>query len=392
MPPSTDLPQGVSAGTISLALGHPDRAALPVEALAAAAQSALSGPHRYTALEYGPEPGTPRLVEALIRRFEDVEHLALTPENLMLVTGATAGVDTSARLFARSGQVALVESPSYRDALHVLRDQGLDLVGVPLDGEGIAVDALADAFARLHAEGRPPALLYTIPTFQNPSGVTATRARREAVIALARGYNCLIVEDDVYRDLSFGEAVPPSYYALAGGEGVIRVGSFAKTLAPGLRLGWLIASPDDVACCANCGVNVMGGGANPFAAHVVADYIAGGGWDDYITRLCDLYRERCDVALAALARHMPPGVSWTEPGGGFFLWLTLPDNVRVTPLADAARRKGVTFSAGRGFFADPAMGEHNLRLAFSFAPPPDLERGIALLAGAIREVESASRG
>lgn len=390
MPPSTDLPQGVAAGTISLALGHPDRAALPVEALAAAAQSALGGPYRQAALEYGPEPGTPRLVEALIQRFGDAEQLALMPENLMLVAGATAGVDAAARLFAKSGQVALVESPSYRDALHVLRDQGLDLVGVSLDGEGIAVDALADTFAQLHAEGRPPALLYTIPTFQNPTGITARRSRREAVIVLAREYDCLIIEDNVYRDLSFGGDVPPSYYALAGGEGVIRVGSFAKTLAPGLRLGWLIGAPDDVTRCADCGVSLMGGGANPFAAHVVADYLDGGGWDAHIARLCDLYRERRDVMLDALARYMPPGVAWTEPGGGFFVWLTLPEGIAVTPLAEAARRKGVTFSAGRGFFTDPALGEHHLRLAFSFAPPADLERGVALLAEAIREVGSAS--
>jgi 2-aminoadipate transaminase len=389
MPP-TDLPQGVSAGTISLALGHPDRDALPVEALAAATQSTLTGPHRHAALEYGPEPGTPRLIEALIQRFGNDERLALTPGNLMLIPGATAGVDAAARLFARSGQVALVESPSYRDALHVLRDQGLALVGVPLDANGIAVAPLAEAFVRLRAEGRPPALLYTIPSFQNPSGVTASYARREAVITLARENDCLIVEDDVYRDISFGGAVPPSYYALAGGEGVIRVGSFSKTLAPGLRLGWLMGDSEDVARCTACGVSMMGGGANPFAAHVVADYLAGGGWDDYIARLCALYRERRDVALGALVEHMPPGVTWTEPGGGFFLWLTLPESVPVTPLADVARRKGVTFSAGRGFFADPALGEHNLRLAFSFAPPADLERGIALLAGAIREVESAS--
>jgi 2-aminoadipate transaminase len=389
MPP-TDLPQGVAAGTISLALGHPDRAALPVEALAAAARSALAGPHRHAALEYGPEPGTPRLVEALIEWLGNNEQLALTPENLMLVTGATAGVDAAARLFARSGQVALVESPSYRDALRVLRDQGLDLVGVPLDENGIAVAPLAEAFVRLRAGGRPPALLYTIPAFQNPSGVTATRARRESVIALARENDCLIVEDDVYRDLSFGERVPPSYYELAGGEGVIRVGSFSKTLAPGLRLGWLIASAENVDRCANCGVSVMGGGANPFAAHVVADYLQGGGWPSYIARLRGLYHQRRDVALGALARHMPPGVSWTEPGGGFFLWLALPESVQVTPVADAARRMGVTFSAGRGFFADPALGEHHLRLAFSFAPPPDLERGIALLADAVRGVESAS--
>jgi 2-aminoadipate transaminase len=390
MTPSTDLPQGVTTGMIPLTLGHPTRTILPVEALAAAAQSALTGPYRQSALEYGPEPGTPRLVQALIERFNETEGLALTPENMMLVTGATAGVDASARLFARSGQAVLVESPSYRDALHVMRDQGLDLVGVPLDGEGIALDALSEAFSRLHAEGRPPALLYTIPTFQNPTGVTATRARREAVIALAREYNCRIVEDNVYRDLSFEGAVPPSYYALAGGEGVIRVGSFTKTLAPGLRLGWLIASPEDVARCANSGVSVMGGGANPFAAHVVADYLAGGGWAAYIARLCDLYRERCGVALDALARHMPPGVTWTEPDGGYFLWVTLPENVRVTPLADAARQKGVLFAVGNGFFTDPAMGEHHLRLSFSFVPLPDLERGIALIAEAIRELESAS--
>jgi len=379
---SEELPQGVRPGTVSFVFGHADPATLPVDELRAAAEAVSGGPQARLALQYGPEQGSPALIEYLLDRLNRQEGLGLTRENLMLVAGATQALDMIARLYVGCGGVVLVEAPSYRDALHVLRDYGVDLQPVPLDEDGLIVEALA---ARLAELGQVPRLLYTIPNFQNPSGVTLPTRRREAILALAREYGFLIVEDDVYRDLVYEGEVPPSFYALAGGEGVLRLGSFSKIMAPGLRLGWLVGAPEHIQRCVDCGTSQMGGGANPFTAHLVAACCRAGHLEPHIARLRQVYRQRRDLMLEALERHMPPGVSWTRPGGGFFLWLTLPEGIQAVALQEIVGARGVFFSPGPGFFA-AGGGERNLRLAFSFVPPADIERGVATLAQAIREM------
>jgi 2-aminoadipate transaminase len=380
-----ELPQGVLPGTISLVFGHPDATTLPVDDLHAAAEAVLRGPQARLALQYGPEQGSPALIEYLVGKLNREEGLSLTRDNLMIVAGSTHAVDMVARLYAGHGGVVLVEAPSYHDALNVFRDQGADLRPVPIDDDGLVVEALAAQLTELQREGKQPRLLYTIPNFQNPSGVTLTRARRESILRLAREHGFLIVEDDVYRDLAFEGGVPPSFYALAEGQGVLRVGSFSKILAAGLRLGWLIAAPEHIRRCTLCGATQMGGGANPFTAHIVAEYCRAGHLEPHIAQLRRAYRQRRDVALAALEHHMPSGVTWTRPRGGFFLWLTLPERLTVTPLREAARQRGVLFVPGNDFFA-ASGGERNLRLAFSFVPPDEIERGVEILAQAIREM------
>ena len=380
-----ELPQGVLPGTISLVFGHPDPTVLPVDGLRAATEAVLRGPRSRLALQYGPEQGTPALIDYLVGKLNREERLDLTGNNLMLVAGSVHAVDMIARLYGGHDGVVLVEAPTYHDALHVFRDHGVDLRSVPIDGDGMTVEALAERLASLQREGKPPRLLYTIPNFQNPSGVTLTAARREAILELARKHGFLIVEDDVYRDLAFEGEVLPSFYALSGGQGVLRIGSFSKIMAPGLRLGWLIAAPEHIQRCVNCGTSQMGGGANPFTAHVVAEYCRAGYLEPQIARLRQVYRRRRDVTLAALERYMSPGVSWTRPRGGFFVWLTLPEGVSVRPLQEAARQREVLFVPGTGFFVGGG-GERNLRLAFSFVPPEEIERGVAVLAQAVGEI------
>ena len=196
----------------------------------------------------------------------------------------------------------------------------------------------------------------------------------------------MVLEDDVYRDIAFEGDLPPSYFALAAGRGVLRIGSFSKTLAPGLRLGWLIGEPEAIATCVNCGTTQMGGGANPFVSSIVAQYLGNDRWEKDIKRLREIYRHRRDIALSALERFMPEGVQWTVPSGGIFLWLTLPPSVSVYELQAASRQKGVIFSAGPGFYVDPDDGKFNLRLAYSFAAPEELEEGIRLLAETVEEL------
>ena len=228
-------------------------------------------------------------------------------------------------------------------------------------------------------------MLYTIPTFHNPTGSTLPEARRIEIIRIAQQYGLLIVEDDVYRDLSIeGEALP-SFYALANGKHVFSIGSFSKTLAPGLRLGWLVGSEESIQNCINCGTSQMGGGANPFVAHMVAEYCRSGSLETHILQLRSLYKMRCDIALTALSQYMPSDVKWTYPRGGFFIWLSLPEKVFSQEVKRLALQEGVSVSAGEGFFVNPGDGEHNLRLAYSCAKPVDIEAGIRILAQVIEK-------
>jgi len=382
-----ELPQGVLPGTISLVFGHPDATTLPADDLRAAAEAVLRGPQARLALQYGPEQGTPALIDYLVAKLNREEGLSLSRDNLMIVAGSTHAVDMIARLYAGHDGVVLVEAPTYHDALHVFRDHGADLRPVQMDSDGLIIEVLAAQLAALQREGKPPQLLYTIPNFQNPSGVTLTRARRKAILKLAGEHGFLIVEDDVYRDLAFEGEVPPSFYALAEGQRVLRIGSFSKIMAAGLRLGWLIAAPEHIQRCTNCGAMQMGGGANPLVAHIVAEYCRAGYLEPHVVQLRQVYRHRRDVTLAALKRYMPPGVTWTHPRGGFFVWLTLPKGMSIGLLREAARQHGVLFVPGSDFFATGG-GERNLRLAFSFVPPDEIEQGVEILAQSIRQMMS----
>lgn len=382
---SNDLPQGTAENTISLLFGHPDPATLLTPELRNAMQHVISSPQSYTALQYGPEQGTRSLINFLVEKINREQGLAIQPANLMLVAGSTHAVDMLARLYAGRGGVMLVEAPTYVDAIHIFRDHQIELCSIPMDEHGLIASELEKQVARLHSIGKFPSMLYTIPNFHNPTGSTLSEARRIEIIRLARQYDFLIMEDDVYRDLSFEGAAPASFYALAHGKQVLSIGSFSKTLAPGLRLGWLLGSEGAIQRCINCGTMQMGGGANPFAAQIVAEYCRSGHWETHILRLRSLYKMRRDSALSALSRYMPSDVGWTHPAGGFFIWLSLPKNVFAQHVKRLALQKGVSLVAGEGFFVNPSDGQHNLRLAYSYTAPDEIDTGIRILAQVIHE-------
>ena len=381
---SNDLPQGMAHNTISLLLGHPDPATLLTPELGNAMLSVVSSPQCITALQYGPEQGTRSLIDFLVEKIQREQGISISPANLMVVAGSTHAVNMLARLYSKPGGVVLVEAPSYVDALHIFRDHRIELYAIPTDENGLIPDELAKRVAELHANGKLPSFLYTIPNFHNPTGCTLPEARRLEITRLARQYGFLIVEDDVYRDLSFEGAVPASFYALADGNGVMSIGSFSKTLAPGLRLGWLVGSEEAIGRCVNCGTTQMGGGANPFAAQIVAEYCRSGYWQEHIARVRSLYKMRRDVALAALDKYMPAGVRWTHPAGGFFIWLALPRDVFARDVKRLALSEGVALAAGEGFFVNATDGEYHLRLAYSCASPDDIDAGIRILGQVLR--------
>jgi len=389
MPGSDSQPAPLQTGggpvdALSFHYGHPDPEAFPVAELRSAIEDTLQR-HTAAALLYGPEQGPPLLLDILHQMLQRDEGLQITPEHLFITAGASQGLDLICRLWTRPGDVVLVEAPSYHEAIAVLRDYPVRLVAVELDEEGLRDEALADTLSRLQAEGSHVAFLYTIPSFQNPSGVTMSSERRQSLAALARASGLRIVEDDVYRDLSYETIMPPSLFEMMEGRGVLRLGSFSKTLAPGLRLGWTLAEPEAVSQMAQSGLRRSAGGANPFTAYAVAEFCRGGHLEPHIKRLVALYRTRRDAMRQALDATMPPGVTWTRPLGGFFVWLTLPQPLTARAVRTAAEAQGITFPTGEPFFATGG-GERNIRLAFSYVSPADIARGMRILGEAIRAV------
>jgi 2-aminoadipate transaminase len=394
-PPPFDPLEGVQAGglrpepvegpsgAIPFVYGHPDPDLLPVEKIIIATERALRARGRL-ALQYGPEQGYGPLLDYLIGKVERDEGLRISRANIMLCAGAAQGLDTAARLFTHPGDVVLVEAPSYHEAIATLRDHPVELRQVPMDEQGLAVEALAKRLEVLSQAGRRVAFLYTIPTFQNPGGITLTAERRESLVELAAERGLLLVEDDVYRDLCYEGRVPPSLFELARGQRVIRLGSFSKILAAGLRLGWIMAEPEVIRQIVGCGLKGNEGGANPFVAHVVAAFCKEGWLEPHIARLVARYRARRDTLLAALEQEMPDGVRWTRPAGGFFLWLTLPEPLEAEAVLAAATEQGVLFAPGVRFFAEGG-GRRNLRLPFSFLSEAQMAEGVRILAEVIRE-------
>ena len=381
-----NTPQGVVAGSIPLFAGHPSHDLLPIAGVRRTVESVWRGGNVTRLFDYGDEQGNPQLVDFLVERLNRVESLGISRDNLMIIGGSTWGVDMISDQLTRAGDVVLVDAPSYRDALHIFRDHHLELRDIAIDADGVIVEDMERTLRALAEGGRAPKFYYVVPNFQNPSGITMPESRRRAIIELSRRYGFAIVEDDVYNDIRFGDPSPPSFYALAGGENVLRLGTFSKTLAPGLRIGWLVASAERIAGFVGSGVLTMGGGANPFTAAIVAEYCRSGEWETHLAWLRGQYRQRCHIALAALDSAMPAEVSFTRPAGGYFIWLRLPRSIRVDELAERARRQNVYFAPGTGFFVNPEDGAHHLRLSFSFVPLDDLRAGIALLGSLIGDM------
>jgi DNA-binding transcriptional MocR family regulator len=381
-------------GTISFNYGLPDPGTFPADDLRRAMDRVLRD-RPGLALQYGPEQGYGPLIDYVRDKIAREEDLSLQRPQIMLTGGSAQTLDHLCTLFTRPGDVALVEAPSYHQALQLLGDHGLRLVQVPTDNSGLQIEALAACLEGLSQPGGArPRFIYVIPNFQNPGGITLTTERRQALLKLAERHDLLVVEDDVYRDLAYEGDIPPSIFALdagrhspgpssGGGQRVLRIGSFSKILAPGLRMGWFIGPTDKVAQVIDSGLRSIGGGANPLVANMLAEYCREGLLEPHIERLCQIYRERRDITLAALRAHMPQGVRWTEPGGGFFVWLTLPKPLRTSQVVAEARKAGLMVLAGDPFFAEVPTGQH-LRLAFSYVTPEKIRRGIEVLGRVLR--------
>jgi DNA-binding transcriptional MocR family regulator len=370
-------------GIFELGWGHPNAALLPVEGLRQATNEALD---RWgaDALNYGADQGAGPLLAWLAERIGRAEGRAPAQDEIMITGGVSQALDQICTLCTQPGDIVLVESPTYHLAIRILRDHPLELVPVPADDSGLRLDALAAAIAKLRRAGRQPRLLYTVPTFHNPTGTSLVAERRKALAELASTEGLLVVEDDVYRELSYDGPAPPSLWSLAPAGAVVRLGSFAKSLAPGLRLGWLTAGAATTGRIIDSGLLDSGGGVNHFTALIVAQFCASGRYNQQIAQLRAAYRARRDALLAGLSTYLPPGCEWTMPGGGFFVWVRLPQGLDTAELLPRAEAAGVAYIPGARFHT-AGGGANALRLAFSLYKPEELLDAAARLGDVIRE-------
>jgi DNA-binding transcriptional MocR family regulator len=370
-------------GIIELGWGHPNAALLPVAGLREAAVAALD---RWgaDALNYGADQGAGPLLAWLSERIARTEGRAPALSEIMITGGVSQALDQICTLCTQPGDIALVESPTYHLAIRILRDHPLQLIPVPADDQGLRIDAMAETIAELRRAGQRPRLLYTVPTFHNPTGASLAAARRSALVALAADEGLLIVEDDVYRELSYDAPALPSLWSLAAPDTVVRMGSFAKSLAPGVRLGWLTAGPAIAGRLIGSGLLDSGGGVNHFAALVVTAFCLSGQYDQQIEQLRASYRARRDALLEGMSTHLPPGCQWNAPGGGFFVWVRLPEALDAGELLPRAEAAGVSYIPGARFYTGGG-GARALRLAFSLYEPDELIDAASRLGNVIRE-------
>ncbi len=367
-----------TASLISLAWGLPDPATFPASQLTAATELVLRD-QAATALQYGNVQGYRRLIEVLCKKFRDDEGLTVAPEQVLITNGSSHALSLIARVLLDPGDPIVVEAPTFVGAVNTFLRAQAAPYEVLLDEEGIGFVDLDRTLGHLQAEGRSAKFIYTIPSFQNPTGLTMSFARRHELLDLAVEHGALIVEDDAYRDICFEGEVPPSLFAIdSTGDirgHVIRTGTFSKILAAGLRLGWVVAP---TAMIEKLTAFKDDGGTNPFAAHVAATFAEAGELALHIADLRQHYRRKRDIMLRAMRAYFPHSVQWTEPTGGFFIWVTLPERVDTTALQQRAWEEGVDFVPGARCFAS-GEGSRYLRLAFSYNTPDEIEEGIKRL-------------
>jgi 2-aminoadipate transaminase len=366
---------------ISLAGGLPDTAAFPAEDLAAM-MARVAADASARALQYGPTEGLDELKECIVRVMAE-EGMDVGADELLVTTGGQQVIDLVCKTLVDPGDVVIAEGPTYPGAVPTFGAYQADVVQIELDADGMRIDVLEETLDRLDREGRTPKFIYTIPTFQNPGGVTMSLERRRRLVQIAAQREILVLEDNPYGLLRYeGDPLPP-LYALDRGEYVIYLGTFSKILSPGLRLGWT-AAPRPVLEKLNLGKQGTDLCSSTFGQFFVIEYFAQREWRDLLGAFRELYRRRRDTLLDALAEHLPPEAHWTRPGGGLFIWATLPDYIDTTDLLARALREHVAFVPGRAAYLD-GRGGSSMRLNFSGVQEADLREGVARIGKVVNE-------
>lgn len=373
---------------ISLAGGFPNTESFPQEIFDEVWDAV--GANKAAALQYGPTEG---LFELRERAVEIMGHEGASArvEDVMITTGGQQAIDLSIRTFVNPGDVVLAEGPTYPGAVPSLTAYEADVRHIPMDDDGLRVGLLEEELDRLAGEGRRVKLLYTIPNFHNPGGVTMSLDRRERLVELAHEREFLIVEDNPYGQIRYEGDALPTLYQLDDGEGwVIYCSSTSKILAPGARIGW-VAAPAPVLRKLNLGKQGADLCASTLTQRFIIEYLRRYDWRDHVARLTDIYRSRRDAMLTALDEEFPAEATWSRPHGGLFVWATLPTFIDTNHLlAQAVEERDVAFVPGRAAYLD-GSGSNSMRLNFSYNPEEMIAEGIRRLGEVLNDMVETYR-
>lgn len=376
------MKQSSGEGIISFAGGMPNNDLFPVSEIDQIYNN-LTNDIKKLCFQYGPTTGYPPLVRSL-QKLMLRKGLPAKTDNILITTGSLQAISIITQEFVNEGDIILTESPCFVGAISVFETYGAKIISIPIDKEGIDVEALKNTIEKLK---KPPKFLYITPNFHNPAGIIYSEKRRKELLSVLSGTDIILIEDDAYGDLYFDPADKPLTKPLKTYTGydveIIYTGSFSKILGPGFRLGYMLSSPE-IFEKAESIKQALDACTSNFMQILANEFIAGGYLEPYLDFLRKEYSERKNLLQQSLEKHMPEGISWVKPKGGFYMWLSLPHQVKASSLFADCLNKGVVFVTGRTFDPDSFKDDH-IRLSFSNMPKDAIEKGVILLSQVIRD-------
>jgi 2-aminoadipate transaminase len=366
---------------ISLAGGLPDTSTFPPQSFAAL-MTRIAQESAAEALQYGPTEGFEETKDCIVEVM-GAEGMLPDPDDVIVTTGGQQAIDLVTKTLVDPGDAVICEAPTYPGAVPVFCSYQAETIQIECDGDGMRIDLLEEELARLGGEGRRPKFVYTVPSFQNPGGMTMSLERRQRLVELARIHELLLVEDSPYGLLRYGGTPLPPLYQLDGGDFVIYIGTFSKILSPGIRLGWAVAPPPVMEKIV-LGKQAADLCTSTLTQYFVREYFAEGRWRRYVEDLVGIYRARRDAMIEALRAHFPAEATWTEPEGGLFIWATLPPYIDTGDLLAKALRADVAFVPGQAAYVDE-RGRNSMRLNFSGVGEEEIREGIRRIGKVISE-------
>jgi 2-aminoadipate transaminase len=366
---------------ISFAGGLPNPEAFPVERVREITNYLLDEKGA-NILQYGTTEGVTELRKAIADRMNK-KGMDITYNNVLVTSGSQQALDLVSKAFLDPDDTVVVGAPTYLGATNAFKSYGAVMESVPIDNEGMDPDLLEDKLRLLQMHGRSPEMLYLIPAFQNPSGVTISHPRRKRILEIAREFDMLVIEDAPYSELRYsGEAVRPMKTMDDDGR-VVYMGTFSKVLAPGFRIAWIVADKDIL----NKLIIVKQAAdlcTNTFGQYIAAEYLTRGYIDQHLEVIKAMYKKKRDRMLAAMEKEFPPEARWTRPEGGMFIWVTLPEYIDTMEMFSRALENNVAYVHGASFYADRS-GKNTLRLNFTYATDAEIDEGIKRLAATVKQ-------
>ncbi len=369
-------------GLISFGGGLPDSTLFPLKEISKITDEVLTK-KGFVALQYGPTQGEPEMITALCNHMEEFGDIA-KPEQVCVVSSSQQGLDLLSMLFLDDNSPIILEMPSYLGAIQVFGRCNANMIGIPMDNEGMDLDHLIKTLDELKNNGEKPRFIYTIPDFQNPSGITMSLERRKKLIKIAQERNIPILEDSPYRELRYVGEVRPSIWSLASGKGVIMLKTFSKILFPGMRIGWIVGDEEviDKLVVIKQSVDLC---TPSFNQYILAEYITQGFMKQTVVKAIECYAPKLNAMLDCMEKYMPEGTKWSKPEGGMFLWLELPNHVDTKDIFMSAIEHNVAYVIGSPFYYN-GKGSNTMRLSYSFPSIEQIEIGIKRLAKMLKEI------